>query len=109
MRSSLPVGNPNLNPETTVAYELGLRNQISGNDVLTITAFYKDIFDYITEKSVLRVATVGGAQYYTTYLNSDYGRVRGIEVEYKTRFGNWFRGDLFGFVLHCHRQELNTE
>jgi outer membrane receptor protein involved in Fe transport len=96
VRSSLPVGNPNLNPETTVAYELGLRNQISGSDVLTITAYYKDIFDYITEKSVLRLGTVGGAQYYTTYLNSDYGRVRGIEVEYKTRFGNWFRGALSG-------------
>lgn len=96
VRSSLPVGNPNLNPETTVAYELGLRNQLSGSDVLTITAFYKDIFDYITEKTVLRVNTVGGAQYYSTYLNSDYGRVRGIEVEYKTRFGSWFRGGVAG-------------
>jgi outer membrane receptor protein involved in Fe transport len=93
VRSSLPVGNPNLNPETTVAYELGLRNQISGSDVLTVTAFYKDIFDYITEKSVLRAGTT---QYYTTYLNSDYGRTRGVEVEYKTRFGNWFRGALSG-------------
>ncbi|HSQ74704.1 MAG TPA: TonB-dependent receptor [Bacteroidota bacterium] len=96
VRSSLPVGNPDLNPETTVAYELGLRNQLSGSDVLTITAFYKDIFDYITEKTVLRLNTVGGAQYYSTYLNSDYGRVRGIEVEYKTRFGNWFRGGIAG-------------
>ncbi|MEK9139242.1 MAG: hypothetical protein AAB393_19150, partial [Bacteroidota bacterium] len=33
VRSDLPVGNPNLNPETTVAYELGIRNQLSGNDV----------------------------------------------------------------------------
>jgi outer membrane receptor protein involved in Fe transport len=96
VRSSLPVGNPDLNPETTVAYELGLRNQLSGNDVLTITAFYKDIFDYITEKTVLRQGGAGGAQYYTTYLNSDYGRVRGIEVEYKTRIGSWFRGGLSG-------------
>ncbi len=93
--SSLPVGNPNLNPETTVAYELGLRNQISGSDVLTVTAFYKDIFDYITEKSVVRVTTAG-AKEYTTYLNSDYGRVKGVEVEYKTRFGNWFRGAFSG-------------
>jgi outer membrane receptor protein involved in Fe transport len=96
VRSSLPVGNPNLNPETTVAYELGLRNQISGNDVLTITAYYKDIFDISTEKAVLRSGTAGGSQYYVTYLNSDYGRVRGIEVEYKTRFANWFRGALSG-------------
>jgi outer membrane receptor protein involved in Fe transport len=96
IRSSDPVGNPNLNPETTVSYELGLRNQLSGNDVLTVTAFYKDIFDYATPKTVLRTNTAGGSQYYTTYLNSDYGRVRGIEVEYKTRFGKWFRGAFSG-------------
>jgi len=94
VRSSLPVGNPNLGPETTVAYELGIRNQFSGNDVLTVTAYYKDIFDYITEKSVQRLNSVGGAQYYTTYLNTDYARIRGIEAEYKKRIGNWFRGAL---------------
>jgi len=96
VRSSLPVGNPNLNPETTVAYELGIRNQLSGDDVLTITAFYKDIFDYITEKTVRRLSDVGGAQFFTTYLNSDYSRIRGIELEYKKRIGNWFRGSLAG-------------
>jgi outer membrane receptor protein involved in Fe transport len=96
VRSTLPVGNPNLNPETTVAYELGVRNQLSGNDVLTVTAYYKDIFDYITAKTVQQLTAVGGAKYYTTYINSDYGRVRGIEAEYKTRFGNWFRGSISG-------------
>jgi outer membrane receptor protein involved in Fe transport len=92
VRSDLPVGNPDLNPETTVAYELGIRNQLSGNDVLSITAFYKDIFDYVTTKTVQRLANLGSAQTYTTYLNSDYARVKGIEVEYKKRIGNWFRG-----------------
>ncbi|MGB6031391.1 MAG: TonB-dependent receptor, partial [Bacteroidota bacterium] len=96
VRSSLPVGNPNLNPETTVAYELGIRNQLSGDDVLTVTAFYKDIFDYITEKRVRRLSETGGAQFFTTYLNSDYSRIRGIELEYKKRIGNWFRGSFSG-------------
>lgn len=96
VRSSMKVGNPNLNPETTVAYELGIRNQLSGNDVLTVTAYYKDIFDYITEKDVSRLSTTGGAQFYRTYLNTDYGRVRGVEVEYKKRIGNWFRGSVSG-------------
>ena len=96
VRSSLPVGNPDLNPETTVAYELGIRNQLSGNDVLTVTAYYKDIFDYVTQATVQRVARSGGAQYYTTYLNSDYGRSRGIEVEYIKRIGDWFRGTFAG-------------
>jgi outer membrane receptor protein involved in Fe transport len=96
VRSTLPVGNPDLNPETTVSYELGIRNQLSGNDVLSVTAYYKDIFDYITQKTVQRLTSVGGAQYYTTYLNSDYSRVRGVELEYKKRIGTWFRGSLSG-------------
>lgn len=90
------VGNPNLNPETTVSYELGVRNQLSGNDVLTVTAYYKDIFDYITEKTVRRTTGLGGSQFYSTNLNLDYARSRGIEIEYKKRIGNWFRGSLAG-------------
>jgi outer membrane receptor protein involved in Fe transport len=92
IRSTLPVGNPSLNPETTVSYELGLRNQVSSNDVLTVTAYYKDTFDYITEKTVRRLTATGGAQFYNTYLNIDYVRARGVEVEYKKRIGRMFRG-----------------
>ena len=33
--SSRDLGNPNLNPEVDIAYELGLRNQITQNDALT--------------------------------------------------------------------------
>jgi outer membrane receptor protein involved in Fe transport len=94
--SDLAVGNPNLNPETTVAYELGVRNQLSGNDVLSVTAFYKDIFDYVTTKTVQRLSSVGGSQTYTTYLNSDYARIKGLEIEYKKRIGRWFRGSVWG-------------
>lgn len=90
------VGNPDLNPETTVAYELGIRNQLSGNDVLTITAYYKDIFDYITEKTVRRTSGLSGSQFYSTNLNADYARTKGIEIEYKKRIGNWFRASLSG-------------
>jgi outer membrane receptor protein involved in Fe transport len=94
--SAQTIGNPNLNPETTVAYELGLRNQITENDVLTITAYYKDIFDYITARSVrtTNVRFSGGS--YTTYVNSDYARTRGVEAEYNKRFGRFLRTTLSG-------------
>ncbi len=90
------VGNPNLNPETTVAYELGLRNQLSESDVLTLTAYYKDIFDYITARTVQATSTRISGGSYTTYVNLDYSRIRGLELEYKTRIGAWFRGTLSG-------------
>jgi len=90
--TSQTIGNPNLNPETTVAYELGLRNQITENDVLNVTAYYKDIFDYITTRTVQVAPTGYSTGSYTTYINLDYTRSRGIEVEYKKRYGEWFRG-----------------
>jgi outer membrane receptor protein involved in Fe transport len=85
-------GNPDLNPETTISYELGVRNSLSENDVLTFTAYYKDIFDYVQSVRVLssNPRFVGGT--FTTYRNSDYSRSRGVEVEYKKRIDDWFSG-----------------
>lgn len=89
-------GNPNLNPETTVAYELGLRNEFSENDVFTLTAYYKDIFDYVSTRSAQITNSRFSGGRFTTYVNQDYARSRGIEVEYKKRIGAWFRGTLTG-------------
>ena len=89
--SSQIIGNPNLNPETTVAYELGIRNQLSDNDVFSLSAYYKDIFDYITSIDIpIRTPRAKGT--YKTYINQDYARTRGIEIEYKKRIGKYFKG-----------------
>ncbi len=85
-------GNPNLNPETTVAYELGLKTQFTPNDVLTVTAYYKDIFDYINTRSVQIASARFITKSFITYVNSDYARSRGLELEFKKRIGNWFNG-----------------
>ena len=85
-------GNPNLNPETTVAYEMGLKTQFSLDDVLTITAYYKDIFDYVNTRTAIIRSARFATQSFITYVNSDYARSRGIEFEYKKRIGKWFNG-----------------
>lgn len=90
------IGNPNLNPETTVAYELGLRNQITEDDVLTVTAYYKDIFDYITTRSAIALNGRYSGGSYTTYVNSDYARTRGLELEYSKRMGRYLQSSLSG-------------
>ncbi len=86
-------GNPNLNPETTVAYELGLKTQFSNDDVLTITTYYKDIFDYVNTRTAKIVSPRFSTQSFITYVNSDYARSRGIELEYRKRIGKWFNGN----------------
>lgn len=85
-------GNPNLNPETTVAYELGLRTQFSNDDVLTVTTYYKDIFDYVSTRTARITSARFATQRFITYVNTDYARSRGIEFEYKKRIGKWFTG-----------------
>ena len=95
-KTSSPVfGNPNLDPETTVSYELGVKNRFTEDDVLTITAFYKDIFDYITTVPVPGTGRFR-KQTFITYLNLDYSRVRGIEMEYRTRAGTRLSGSVNG-------------
>jgi len=76
-------GNPTLKPETTVEYELGIRNQLSQNDALTIVAFTKDKFDYITTTGDQEISHDG--TYYYTYKNDDYAKILGVEVTYLTR------------------------
>ncbi len=87
-------GNPNLNPETTVAYELGVKTQFSSDDVLTVTAYYKDIFDYIRTRSAKITSARFATQSFITYANLDYAKSRGLELEYKKRIGRWFNGML---------------
>jgi outer membrane receptor protein involved in Fe transport len=87
-------GNPDLNPETTVAYELGLKTQFSQNDVLTVTAYYKDIFDYIRTRTAKIRSARFSTKSFITYANLDYARSRGLEIEYKKRIGKWFNGML---------------
>ncbi|HTY39118.1 MAG TPA: TonB-dependent receptor, partial [Bacteroidota bacterium] len=89
-------GNPDLNPETTVAYELGLQTQLSNDEVLTVTAYNKDIFDYVTTRQAKITSARLSTSNYITYVNSDYARSRGVEVEFRKRIGQWFRGSVSG-------------
>ncbi|MEM7515049.1 MAG: TonB-dependent receptor, partial [Bacteroidota bacterium] len=46
------LGNPNLNPEVTVSYEIGLKSQLTRDLALTMVAFYNDKFDYIIRRRI---------------------------------------------------------
>ncbi len=86
------VGNPNLNPEYDISYELGLRTQLDKNDALGVSAYWKDKYDFITSASVQIKDITGREIARTIRINSDYARVRGIEVTYTKKAGKWFYG-----------------
>ncbi len=70
-------GNPNLRPERSVQYELGLQQQIGQSMAFDITGFFKDIRDYLALQQV-RFSTVAGEDLYNIYLNRDYANVKGM-------------------------------
>ncbi len=86
-------GNPNLNPKTTVAYEIGIKHKFDANQVLEIKAFYKDMFDYETSQRVTLFNPRYGHLSYLIYINADYARSRGIEMKFKRRFATFFSAD----------------
>ena len=92
-RSTLSkLGNPDLNPEVDISYELGLKSQITSNDALNVVAYWKDKYDFITTASVLVKDVTGREVSRTIHINSDYARIRGLEVAYIKRVGKWFEG-----------------
>ena len=90
------LGNPNLNPEVTVSYELGIKSQITKDLALTFTAFYNDKFDYIVSRRIVVKDQTGRFVEKTFYINQDYARVRGIELGVTQRIGKWLRANLNG-------------
>ena len=77
------LGNPNLKPERTTAYEIGLDHMLSENIRLDITAYQKDINDLVTTRSYFTNAkneTKNGTPV-TTFVNEDFGSAQGIDLQ----------------------------
>ena len=68
-------GNPDLEPQKTISYELGLQQELSSNLRLEITGYYRDVRDWVT--TGIPIDLGGGASYFT-YVNKDYSNVRGL-------------------------------
>ena len=85
------LGNPNLNPEETVSYELGLKSQITRDLAFTVTAFYNDKYGYIVAEQANVKDQTGQYVNKTFYINQDYARIRGLEVGINQRIAKWLR------------------
>ncbi len=69
-------GNPNLKPESTVQYELGLKQQIFEGTAIEITGFYKDTRNYVSSGIIQQ--TENPSVYYGTYINRDFSNTKGL-------------------------------
>ena len=70
------LGNPDLNPEQTTSYELGLDHLIKDDLRMNITAYAKDIDDLVTARTYFQA----GGYPVTQLTNDDYGAVKGFDL-----------------------------
>jgi outer membrane receptor protein involved in Fe transport len=69
------VGNPNLGPEKTMSYEIGLQGVLNRHLGTTVNIFYKDVSDLIGTRFIAAVP-----QDHVRYQNIEYANIRGIET-----------------------------
>lgn len=73
---SYQFGNPNLEPEKTTQYEIGLTRQLGDNAVVKFSAFYKDVTGLV---QVYNQSTPN--KNFESYRNSDYSTIKGLETQ----------------------------
>jgi len=83
------VGNPDVRPEKSSAFEVGISQQVGDFIGIDFSGFYKDITDYVTSRLVPAVPDP-----YTLITNIDYANVKGITLAVKKRYNNYFSGSL---------------
>jgi outer membrane receptor protein involved in Fe transport len=75
------LGNPRVEPEMTVNYEIGLWQELNSYMDLEVALWYKDIYNL----STVNIQTTYNQTRYGLYGNKDYGNARGLEVKFKAR------------------------
>lgn len=76
-------GNPNLNPERSIKYEIGLQQEIFTGIALDVTAFYEDKRDYVSS-GPLNNTSIPSVRY-GTWVNRDYANIRGLTMALNQR------------------------
>lgn len=95
------LGNPNLEPKTTINYEFGLQQQVDENHRLDMVLYYNDRTTQIGRQNIAsytgsRNQFAGFASdnsplyYYWSFANNSFGSTVGFEMTFETiRIQNW--------------------
>lgn len=82
------VGNPDIEPENTIYYEVGVDHQFTRDILLKVVGFYKDIKGLTDTKQYF----YSSSSYYTMRYNVDYGKIQGLELTLDKRFSRYVGG-----------------
>ena len=85
------LGNPDLDPEVNVSYEVGLKSKVTKDLAVTFTAYNNNRFDYIVSRSALVNDQTGRPVTKTLFINQDYAKIYGVELGINYRIGKYFK------------------
>jgi len=84
-------GNPDLKPQTTIMYEIGLQQQVTEDLSFDVTGFYRDERDWVSTSAEIPVRDpLTATTYYTQFINKDYANSRGITLTINKRMSSMF-------------------
>ncbi|MFA7289464.1 MAG: carboxypeptidase-like regulatory domain-containing protein [Melioribacteraceae bacterium] len=86
-------GQPNLDAERTITYEVGISHQFTDKIAGHLTAYYKDVTGKIGTRYYFPFVD-GRYTGYTEYINEDYSNIKGFEVTLDARADKYFSGGL---------------
>lgn len=85
------LGNPDLDPEVNVSYEVGLKSKVTKDLAVTFTAYNNNRFDYIVSRSAIVSDQTGRPVTKTLFINQDYAKIYGVELGINYRIGKYFK------------------
>ncbi len=80
----LQLGNPNLKPEYTQSYDVGLTQGLGEGFTLDVSGYYKDVKNLI-QQAIFTVKPADPG--YRTFVNRDYADIRGFHLTLTNRQG----------------------
>jgi outer membrane receptor protein involved in Fe transport len=90
--SGVPLlGNPDLPPEKTVAYEVGLRHAFTVDLAGEVTAYYKDVENLLSTRDVISTLRDNPVNY-TIFKIDDYAVVKGVDISLTRRASEYLSG-----------------
>ncbi len=91
-QTNIDVGNPNLEPQITVTYEVGLQRQLGQDYMMDVTAYYKNIYNYVSLMEMID-PTDENIKWYQ-YVSDDYGSARGVDLSFQKILSNFTAGSV---------------
>ncbi|MCE5334142.1 MAG: TonB-dependent receptor [Desulfobacteraceae bacterium] len=91
-------GNPNLDPETSVSWDVGVEQKLGSRSVAKLTYFHNTIDNFIYIQSLTSTLNI--------QTNAGEAETKGVELEVETRPWDWLK--LFGSATYTDSVMLNN-